>query len=139
MPDKFCSFIRENVMVIFTKSLLFTLWIMFLIPGGALQYLKKWKPTSLGFIQPRISQVLSVHKDLLLDLFLSSAVQTENNSDQFEPQKNIYCLDTAEFIGSDCSLQGMNKEESKVKVEINYGKSLLKVSPKIMVDYYNDF
>ncbi len=33
----------------------------------------------------------------------------------------------------------MNKEESKVKVEINYGKSLLKVCPKTMVDYYNDF
>ncbi len=32
----------------------------------------------------------------------------------------------------------MNKEESKAKVWINYGKSSLKVSPKAMVDYYND-
>ncbi len=30
---------------------------------------------------------------------------------------------------------GMNKEESKVKVGINYGKSFLKVSPKKMVNY----
>ncbi len=35
---------------------------------------------SLGFIQPRISQVLRVHKDLLLDLFSPSAVQIENHS-----------------------------------------------------------
>ncbi len=29
----------------------FTLWIMFFIPASALQYLKKFKPTSLGFIR----------------------------------------------------------------------------------------
>ncbi len=33
----------------------------------------------------------------------------------------------------------MNKEESKAKVGINYGKSFLKVSSKTMVDFYNDF
>ncbi len=33
----------------------------------------------------------------------------------------------------------MNEEESKVKVRINYCKSFLKVSPKTIVDYYNDF
>ncbi len=33
----------------------------------------------------------------------------------------------------------MNKEESKVKVGINYGKLFLKVSPKTMVDCNNDF
>ncbi len=33
----------------------------------------------------------------------------------------------------------MNKEESKVKVGVSYGKSFLKLSPKTMVDYYNDF
>ncbi len=33
----------------------------------------------------------------------------------------------------------MNKEESKIKVGINYGKSFLKVSPKTMVDEHNDF
>ncbi len=37
-------------------------------------------------------------------------------------KQDIYCLDTAEFIDRDCSLRGMNKEESKVKVGINYGK-----------------
>ncbi len=33
----------------------------------------------------------------------------------------------------------MNKEESRVKVGINYSKSFLKASPKTMIDYYNDF
>ncbi len=33
----------------------------------------------------------------------------------------------------------MNKEEYKVKVGIFNGKSFLKVSPKTMIDYYNDF
>ncbi len=32
----------------------------------------------------------------------------------------------------------MSKEESKAKVGIDYGKSFLKVSPKTMVDNYND-
>ncbi len=50
-------------------------------------------------------------------------------------QKDIYCLGTAEFIDRVCSLRGMNKEESKVKVGINYGKSFLKVSPKTIVDH----
>ncbi len=54
-------------------------------------------------------------------------------------KKDIYCLYTAEFIGMVCSLRCTNKEESKVKVEINYGKSFLKVSPKTTVGYYNDF
>ncbi len=48
-------------------------------------------------------------------------------------------MDTAEFIDRVRSLRGMNKEESKIEVGINYGKSFLKVSPKTMVDYYNDF
>ncbi len=65
----------------------FTLWIVFLIPGGA--HLTKWKPTSLGFIQLRISQVLRRHKDLLSYLFSSSAVQIENHSGQFEPKKTF--------------------------------------------------
>ncbi len=42
-------------------------------------------------------------------------------------QKDIYCLDTAEFIDRVCSLRDMNKRESKVKVGINYGESFLKV------------
>ncbi len=44
-------------------------------------------------------------------------------------KKNIYSLDTAEFIDRVCSLRGMNKEESKVKVGVNYGESFLKVCP----------
>ncbi len=42
-------------------------------------------------------------------------------------KKDIYCLDTAEFIDKVRSLRGMNKEESKVKVGVNYGDSFLKV------------
>ncbi len=42
----------------------------------------------------------------------------------------------AEFIERVCSLGGMNKDESKVKVGIDYGKSFLKASPKTTVDYY---
>ncbi len=53
-------------------------------------------------------------------------------------KKDIYCLDTVEFIEGVCSLRGMNKEESKVTVGINYGKSFLKLSPKTMVDHFND-
>ncbi len=33
----------------------------------------------------------------------------------------------------------MNKDKSKVKLGINYGKSFLKGSPKTTVDYCNDF
>ncbi len=57
---------------------------------------------------------------------------------EIRAKKDIYCLGTAEFIDRVWSLRGMNKEDSKVKVGINYGKSFLKLSPKTMVDYYND-
>ncbi len=56
-----------------------------------------------------------------------------------QAKRDIYWLGTAELIDRVCSLRGMNKEESKVKVGINYGKSFLKVSSKTMVGYYNDF
>ncbi len=51
----------------------------------------------------------------------------------------IYCLDVAKFIERVCSLGGMNEDESKVKVGIDYGKSFLIVSPKMTVDYCNEF
>ncbi len=54
-------------------------------------------------------------------------------------KKDIYFLDKAEFIDRGCSLLGMNKGESKVKMGINYGKSSLQMSPKTMVNCYNDF
>ncbi len=54
-------------------------------------------------------------------------------------KKDIYCLDTAEFNDRVCSVRGMNKDESKVKVGINYGKSFLNLSAKTMVDYLTDF
>ncbi len=45
----------------------------------------------------------------------------------------------ADFIDRVCSLRGMNKEESKVRVGVNYGESFLKVCPKTMIDHYNNF
>ncbi len=39
-------------------------------------------------------------------------------------------MDKAEFVFSVWSLRGMNKDESKAKVGINYGQSFFKVSPK---------
>ncbi len=42
-------------------------------------------------------------------------------------KKDIYCLDLAEFMDRVSSLRDMNKDESKVKVGINYGKPLLVV------------
>ncbi len=54
-------------------------------------------------------------------------------------KKDIYSLDTAEFIDRVCSLRGMNTEESKVKVGVNYGESFSRCAPPMtMVDYYND-
>ncbi len=50
------------------------------------------------------------------------------------PKTVIYCLDMANFIDRVCSLRGMNKAESKIKVGIDYGKLLLKVS-LIITDY----
>ncbi len=62
----------------------------------------------------------------------------DNYSGHFE-QKRTSIVWTPRFIDRVCSLRGMNKVESRVKVGINYGKSFLKVSPKTMIDYYNDF
>ncbi len=53
--------------------------------------------------------------------------------------EDIYCLNTTKIIDKVCSLLSMNKEESKIKGGINRCKSFLKVFPKAMVDYYNDF
>ncbi len=44
-------------------------------------------------------------------------------------KKDVYSLDTAEFIDRVCFLRGLNKEESKVKVGVSYGESFLKVCP----------
>ncbi len=51
------------------------------------QVLRMHEDILFGFIQPCISQVLRVHKDLLLDLLSSSAVQMENRSGQFDPKR----------------------------------------------------
>ncbi len=63
----------------------------------------------------------------------------ENHSGPFEPKKTSIVWTWPNSLTGFCSRRGMNKEESKVKIAINYGKSFLRVSPKTMVDYYNDF
>ncbi len=60
-------------------------------------------------------------KDLFLDLFSSSTVQMENHHGQLVPKTVIYCLHTADFIDRVFSLSSMNKDELKIKVEIDYG------------------
>ncbi len=47
----------------------------------------------------------------------------------------IFCLDTAECIDRVYSLRRMNKNESKIKVVIGYGKAFLQVSHTITDDF----
>ncbi len=54
-------------------------------------------------------------------------------------KKKIYCLVTAEFIDRVCFQRDMNKDESQVKVRIDYSKSFNKASPKATVEYCQDF
>ncbi len=54
-------------------------------------------------------------------------------------KKDIYCLDTAEFIGRVYSLRRMSKDDSKYHVGNAYGKLSLKVPPKTTVDSCNGF
>ncbi len=83
--------------------------------------------------------MLKARKDFFVDLFSPSIVQVENHRGQLVSKTVIYCLGTTEFIDRVCSLRGMNKERSKVKVGIDYGKSTLKVSLTITDDYYSGF
>ncbi len=79
---------------------------MFLIPGGTLQYLTKWKQTALGFIQ-------GAHW-LTVGLILVFSRANGKPQRPIRVKKEICCLDTAEFIDRVFSLRGMNKEESKI-------------------------
>ncbi len=115
----------------------FTPWIMFFIPGGALQYLTKWKPTWI-YSASYFANVKCAQGFIVGLIFVFSRANGKLQR-PIRVKKEICCLDTAEFIDRVFSLRGMNKKESKVKVGINYGKSFLKVSPKTMVDYYNYF
>ncbi len=63
----------------------------------------------------------------------------ENHHGQLVPKIVIYCLDTADCIDRVRPLRGINKDESKIKVGIDYGKSFLKVALTITNDYCNNF
>ncbi len=76
-----------------------------------------------GLIGPHILQALRACKDLFLDLFSFSTVQMENHHGQSVPKTVIFCLDTFNFIDRVCSLRGMNKDDSKIKVGMDYGQS----------------
>ncbi len=71
------------------KSLPFPLWIIFVIPGGALQYLTKWKQMARGFIQPHSLQVMRLRRDSFLDLFSSSAVKMENHAVEVRHYRHV--------------------------------------------------
>ncbi len=127
MGNQTLQFIREYVTVNIYRI---PLWIMFLIPGDALQYLTKCKQSAHGFFQPRISQCWGC-------FFVFNRVNGIH-SGQFVAKRTFFCLDTPSFIDRICSLRDMNKNESKVKVGIDYNKSLLKVPPKTTVDNCKD-
>ncbi len=139
MPDKLCSFIWEYMMFIFTKSLLYYP-VDYAFHAGWRFIISYEMKTNFTWIYSA-SHFASLEGAQWLIVGIIFVCSRANGKPQrpFRAKNYIYCLDTAEFIDRACSLRGMNKEESKVKVGINYGKSFLKVSPKTMVDYYNDF
>ncbi len=96
---------------------------MFLMPVGALQYISK--------------ESLALEFSVVYIFVFRHA----NGKPQLPicAKKDIYCLDMAEFIDRVCFLRGINKDKSKVKMMINYGKWFHKVSPKTTADYCNDF
>ncbi len=51
------------------------------------------------------------------------------------PKAVIYCWDTAELIDRFCALRGINKDWSKMKVRIDYGKVFLRVALTITGDF----
>ncbi len=55
------------------------------------------------------------------------------------PKTIIYCWDRAELINRFCALRGMNKDGSKMKVRIDYGKLFLKVSLTMTGEYCTEF
>ncbi len=139
MPDKLYSFIREYVMFIFTKLLLF--YPVDCVPHTGWRVTVSYEmKTNVTWIYSA-SHFASVEKAqgfIIIFIFVFSRANWKPQR-PIRAKKDIYCLDTAKFIGRVCSLRGMNKEQSKAKVGIIYGKSFIKVSNKTMVDYHNDF
>ncbi len=135
MPDKLCSVIREYVMFIFTKSLPFD--PVDYAPHAGRRFTVCYEiQTNVTWIY-LASHFASVEGAQVFIVGFIFAFSRANGKQQrsIRAKNDIYCLDMAEFIERVCSLRVMNKEESKVKVGINYGKSFFKVSPKKMVDY----
>ncbi len=80
---------------------------------------------------PRFASVASAQRFIVGVIFVFGRANGKSQR-PIRAKKVIYCSYTAEFIDRVCSRRGMNKEESTVKVGINYGKSFLK---KSTVDY----
>ncbi len=138
MPDKLCSFIQEYV-CIFTKSLLFYLVDYVPLTGRRFTVSYEMKTNVTWINSASDFAIVEGAQGYIVGFIFVFRRANENPQRPIRAKQDIYCLDTAEFIDRVCSLRGMNKEESKVKVWLNYGKSFLKVSPKTMVDCYNDF
>ncbi len=135
MPDKLCSFIREYVMCTFTKSLHF--YPVDYVPHTGRRFTVSYETktnATLIYSASHFASVEGAHGFIVGFIFVFSRASGKPQR-PIRAKKDIYCLDTAEFIDRVCSLRGMNNEESEVKVGSNYGKPFLKESPKTMVDY----
>ncbi len=139
MLDTLCSFIREYVMFIFTKPVL--IYPMDYVPHTGRRFTVPYEmKTNIAWIYSasHFASVEGAQGFIVGFIFVFSRANGKSQR-PIRVKTDIYCLDTAEYIDGVCSLRGMNKEESKVKVGINYNKLFLKVSPKTMINYYNDF
>ncbi len=129
MLDTLCSFSREYVMFTFTKSLLF--YPVNYVPHTGRRFTVSYEmKTNVTWIYSA-SHFASVEGAQGFIVGFIFALSRANGKPQrpIWAKKDIYCLDTAEFIDRVCSLRGMNKEELKVKMGVNHGKSFLKVCP----------
>ncbi len=123
MPDKFCSFIRENVMVIFTKSLLF--YPVDYVPHTgrrfAVSYEMKTNVTWIYSVS-YFANIEGAQGFIVGFIFVFSRVNGKLQR-PIRAKKDICCLDTAEFIDWVCSLRGMNKSRTSKWGSITVNRS----------------
>ncbi len=125
MPGRLCSSIREYVMFIFTKPLPF--YSADYVPHTGrcttVSYEIKTNVTRI-YSTSHFENVEGAQGFVVAFTFVFSRANRKPQR-PIGAKQDIYCLDTAEFIVRDCSLRGMNEEESKLKVGIKYGKVFL--------------
>ncbi len=136
MPDKPCSFIREHMTFIFDKSLLF--FPVDYVPHTGRRFTVSYKMKTNVTRIYSASHFASVEgaQGFIVGFIFAFSRANGKLQRPIRAKKDIYSLDTAEFIDRVCSLRGMNKGELKVQGRFNYGR-FLKASFKTMGDYYN--